>query len=231
MGVLQEIQTELKAPKGQYNSFGKYKYRSCEDILEAVKPLLAKHDAELILSDEIVNIGSRFYVQARATLMKGGTAICATTALAREPEEKRGMDESQITGTASSYARKYALNGMFLIDDTKDEDTDECREEKKARTEEQKAVTSPPQKKNGKAPAPPKDVNEDVKPESEMTKPTDVITPAHVSAVRARMKASAEKGKNLAEEDLCKMLKIPNLESMTFGQLTWFNQMMEKNGV
>lgn len=230
MEVLQKIQTELKAPKGQYNKFGNYKYRSCEDILEAVKPILAKYNAIITLSDDIASIDGRFYVKATARMIAESKIVAEVSAFAREPEDKKGMDASQITGTASSYARKYALNGLLLIDDTKDEDSNELREEKEAK-EEQKAVTSPPQKKNSKAPAPPKDVNEDVKPEAEMTKPTDVITPAHVSAVRARMKAAAEKGKNLAEEDLCKMLKIPNLESMTFGQLTWFNQMMEKNGV
>lgn len=118
------IQQELKAPKGQYNSFGKYKYRSCEDILEAVKPLLAKHEAELTLSDEPVVVGDRVYIKATAQIRsKDHTA--QVTAYAREPETKTGMDASQITGTASSYARKYALNGLFLIDDTKDADTDE----------------------------------------------------------------------------------------------------------
>lgn len=118
------IQTQLKAPKGQYNSFGKYKYRSCEDILEAVKPLLSKNDCFLKLSDEIVLVGERFYIKATATLQDEEGCI-STTAYAREEKEKKGMDGSQITGTASSYARKYALNGLFCIDDTKDADTDE----------------------------------------------------------------------------------------------------------
>ena len=118
------IQFELKAPKGQYNSFAKYNYRSCEDILEAVKPILHKYKANLNLSDEVVVIGDRFYVKATATLMVEGQSI-STCAYAREPEDKKGLDGSQITGTASSYARKYALNGLFCIDDTKDADTDE----------------------------------------------------------------------------------------------------------
>ena len=124
MQKLINIQKDLKAPKGNYNSFGKYKYRSCEDILEAVKPLLAREGCTLKLSDEIVLIGERYYIKATATITDGD-AVESVTAYARESEEKRGMDDSQITGAASSYARKYALNGLFLIDDTKDADTDE----------------------------------------------------------------------------------------------------------
>lgn len=127
MEALRLIQQELKAPKGQYNSFGKYHYRSCEDIVESVKPLLAKHGVQLTLTDDIVMVGDRIYVKATATLYDEKGATETATAFAREPEQKKGMDESQITGTASSYARKYALNGLFLIDDTKDPDTDEYR--------------------------------------------------------------------------------------------------------
>ena len=121
---LMDIQRELKAPKGQYNSFGKYKYRSCEDILEAVKPILSKHGCAAVITDTLVHAGERYYVQATATLYdtETGDAVC-NSAYAREEETKKGMDGSQITGTASSYARKYALNGLFLIDDTKDADT------------------------------------------------------------------------------------------------------------
>lgn len=124
MEALKKIQAELKAPKGQFNSFGKYNYRSAEDILEAVKPLLSKHDALLTLSDEVVEIGGRVYVKATAAITDSEGATLYITAYAREAEKKTGMDDSQITGTASSYARKYALNGLFLIDDTKDADTD-----------------------------------------------------------------------------------------------------------
>lgn len=127
MEALRLIQQELKAPKGQYNSFGKYHYRSCEDIVESVKPLLAKHGVQLTLTDDIVMVGDRIYVKATATLYDEKGVSETATAFAREPEQKKGMDESQITGTASSYARKYALNGLFLIDDTKDPDTDEYR--------------------------------------------------------------------------------------------------------
>jgi hypothetical protein len=159
MEILNKIQKQLKAPKGQKNTFGNYKYRSCEDILEAVKPLLG--EATLILSDEIVCIGlepttigeiteeyiiynnkiketkyrdikkvingSRFYVKATATLQDGKDSI-SVSAFARESFEKKGMDASQITGASSSYARKYALNGLFCIDDTKDSDTQDNRE-------------------------------------------------------------------------------------------------------
>lgn len=114
------IQKELKAPKGQENKFGGYKYRSCEDILEAVKPLL--QDGEfLTITDEIVLVGDRYYVKATATFHSGKDAI-STQALARESLEKKGMDSAQITGSTSSYARKYSLNGLLLIDDTKDAD-------------------------------------------------------------------------------------------------------------
>ena len=116
------IQSELKAPKSQYNSFAKYNYRSCEDILEAVKPILAKYKVSLTISDEVVLVGDRFYIKATASLSNGNQAI-TSYGFAREPEQKKGLDESQITGMASSYARKYALNGLFCIDDTKDADT------------------------------------------------------------------------------------------------------------
>ena len=126
MGInekLLEIQTELKAPKSQYNSFGKYKYRNCEDILEALKPLLAKVKAAVVITDEIVNIAQRFYVKATVKLINvENDEVIETSAYAREPENKKGLDESQITGSTSSYARKYALNAMFAIDDTKDSD-------------------------------------------------------------------------------------------------------------
>ena len=129
MGVYEKlikVQCELKAPKGQYNSFGKYHYRSCEDILEGLKPALSKNKATLVLSDSIEIVNGRFYVKATATFIdtENGDKI-ENCAYARESEIKKGMDDSQITGATSSYARKYALNGLFLIDDTKDADTEE----------------------------------------------------------------------------------------------------------
>ncbi len=121
------IQQALKAPKGQYNSFGGYNYRSCEDILEAVKPILAKEKVALTISDEIVEVGGRIYVKATATLHDPSDAniIARTSAYAREEESKEGMDAAQLTGATSSYARKYALNGLFAIDDNKDPDDPE----------------------------------------------------------------------------------------------------------
>lgn len=126
------IQNELKAPKSQYNSFGKYNYRSCEDILEALKPLCEKHKAVVLIKDEIVNIDERFYIKAVVELIdvESGEKVVAE-ALAREEESKKGMDSCQVTGSTSSYARKYALNGMFAIDDTKDSDGTNTHEKEK----------------------------------------------------------------------------------------------------
>ncbi|MDX8383669.1 MAG: ERF family protein [Ghiorsea sp.] len=121
--ALNKIQQELKAPKGQFNGFGKYKYRSCEDILEAVKPFLIQ--STITLSDDVVEVGGRVYVKATATFSTCEDRF-QVTAFAREALTKKGMDDSQITGTASSYARKYALNGLLSIDDTKDADTNEA---------------------------------------------------------------------------------------------------------
>ena len=128
MSVLTDIQNELKVPKKRKNSFGGYNYRSCEDILEAVKPLLKKYGATLTINDYVENIGGRVYVRAIAKLTVKEERY-ESGAYAREAELKKGMDDSQITGTASSYARKYALNGLFLIDDSKDADTDEYADE------------------------------------------------------------------------------------------------------
>ena len=129
------IQSELKAPKGNFNSFGKYKYRSCEDIVEAVKPVLLKHGFALIITDELLNIGDRYYIKATAVITNG-TLHYSSSGWAREEEIKKGMDAAQITGSASSYARKYALNGLLAIDDTKDADSvnehkDEVGEDKR----------------------------------------------------------------------------------------------------
>lgn len=124
--ALMAVQAELKAPKGQHNSFGKYDYRSAEDIIEAVKPLLKENGLFLNMSDDIVLIGDRYYVKATVKVVDIVTGESVqTSALAREAAQKKGMDESQVTGTASSYARKYALNGLFAIDDNRDADTNE----------------------------------------------------------------------------------------------------------
>lgn len=120
---LRKIQSELKAPKGQYNSFGNYSYRSCEDIFEALKPLLKENNLALQTTDELLQIGERYYIKATAILIDEDGSVISNTGYAREEETKKGMDGSQITGASSSYARKYALNGLFLIDDQKDSDT------------------------------------------------------------------------------------------------------------
>lgn len=142
------IQQELIAPKNQYNSFGKYNYRSCEDILEGLKPCLKKVNAAVTVSDELVQIGDRYYIKATATLhdAESGESV-SNTAYAREDEGKKGMDVSQVTGATSSYARKYALNGLFCIDDVKDADTrdnrqNEAEEQKKAEAEQKKIENS-----------------------------------------------------------------------------------------
>lgn len=152
MEILNKIQKELKAPKGQMNTFGNYKYRSCEDILEAVKPLL--DDATLTINDEVVMLGDRFYVKATATISRTGvvrnkpnveTESVSVSAYAREPLEKKGMDTAQITGATSSYARKYALNGLFCIDDTKDADATNTHDKEKPTN---KKVMTPVEVKN-----------------------------------------------------------------------------------
>ena len=144
---LTKVQEELKAPKGQYNSFGKYNYRSCEDILEALKPILAKYGLFLMIGDTMEHVGDRYYIKATCTISDGETHI-TNCAFAREEESKKGMDGAQVTGTSSSYARKYALNGLFLIDDTKDPDTDEYQKQTRENTNKQ---TSKPDTGSGKA--------------------------------------------------------------------------------
>ena len=142
------IQQELIAPKNQYNSFGKYNYRSCEDILEGLKPCLMKVGAAVTVSDEIVQIGERYYIKATATLHDIETAdSVSNTAYAREEDSKKGMDSSQVTGATSSYARKYALNGLFCIDDVKDADSrdnrqKEAADQQKAEVEQKKIENS-----------------------------------------------------------------------------------------
>lgn len=157
MKELIAIQSELKAPKGQHNNFGNYNYRSAEDILEAVKPLCHKNNCIITLSDEIVLVGDRFYIKATATIKNSSGEQTEVTAYAREEETKKGMDASQITGTASSYARKYALNGLFCIDDTKDADTDEFAK-KTGRNAETKGRTAKGKEAAEKMPSEPKEL-------------------------------------------------------------------------
>ena len=131
---LQLIQSELKAPKNQYNKFGNYNYRNAEDILEALKPLLKKHDVEFRIHDEVIQVGDRYYIKATG-IFESASGIIETSAFAREPDNKKGSDDSMITGATSSYARKYMLNGLFLIDDTKDSDSEEGIKEAAAKAE------------------------------------------------------------------------------------------------
>ena len=155
--TLLEIQVELKAPKSQYNKFGGYKYRSTEDILQAVKPLLKKYGDSLDLSDEPVLIGDWHYIKATAAFKDKDGNNTVVIGYAREAANKKGMDDSQITGTASSYARKYALNGLFLIDDTKDADTDEYHQQQQSR----------PHRTSNKRPAPKKQMTQLQKDQAE----------------------------------------------------------------
>lgn len=138
------IQSKLKAPKGQFNSFGKYHYRSAEDILEAVKPLLAEHNVVLNMSDRVELIGARYYIVSIAKVIKGEEEIISE-GRAREDESKKGMDGAQVTGASSSYARKYALNGLFCIDDAKDADTDEYAKQQQAAPKQAKQAAQPAQ--------------------------------------------------------------------------------------
>lgn len=145
MKELIAIQSELKAPKSQFNKFGGYKYRKAEDILEAVKPLLAKQKCTLIITDDVVLIGNRIYVKATATIKNEKGECEATNGWAREEETKKGMDGSQITGASSSYARKYALNGLFAIDDNADFDTtndEQQQTQQQAKTQAQQPASN-----------------------------------------------------------------------------------------
>lgn len=144
MKRLVEIQQKLKAPKNQYNNFGEYHYRSCEDILEAVKPLLGESGLALTLKDDVIFLGERYYIKATATIYdETGKEIASTSALARETFEKKKSDDSQLTGAASSYARKYALNGLLCIDDTKDADTPPNQKDKPKNTTKKEETESP----------------------------------------------------------------------------------------
>lgn len=146
MKELFAIQQKLNAPKTQYNKFGNYYYRSCEDILKGVKPLLAETNCVLTITDEIKQLGERFYIEATATLMTSGGVKISVKGIARESLTKKGMDDSQITGTASSYARKYALNGLFAIDDSKDADTNAYHKQSNQPQRQQKPKPQAPQR-------------------------------------------------------------------------------------
>lgn len=184
---LSAIQRELLAPKAQFNSFGKYSYRSCEDILEALKPLMKKYKVAVTITDDVVEVGGRIYIKATASVRDTEEDGCAvsTSAFAREAEEKKGMDDSQITGTASSYARKYALNGLFAIDDVKDAD------EREERLDAAKEMA-----------------DEDKR---ERATRTAVISPE-----TARAFASKCRNEGVNTSKICAYFKVPSVENLTY---------------
>jgi hypothetical protein len=194
------IQTELKAPKSQFNSFGKYKYRSCEDILEGVKPLLRDYECVITVADEMVLIGERYYVKATATIhdcISGESFF--NTALAREEEKKAGMDTSQVTGATSSYARKYALNGLLAIDDTKDSDATNT---------------------HGKEPK--------IDPQADVPESERIDEKKTIDAVKAKsIKAKAEK-LNSDVAKLCERYNIKGLDELNIEQFTECIDVMDK---
>ena len=186
------IQNELKAPKNRQNKFGGYSYRSCEDILEAVKPLLKKYKAIIRLNDRIEQIGDRYYVNAQAFFydVESEDGVTCAEAYAREPEDKKGMDAAQITGTASSYARKYALNALLLIDDVKDADTDEYKVEQDAKAPKEK----PKQKKSDN--------------------PEEVPFDAFVSAGQLKTLETLLKRADVPDEKFCTIYKVQTLAEL-----------------
>lgn len=187
---LGRIQTEIKAPKNLYNKFGKYKYRNAEGICEAVKPFLEKEKCCLILSDEIAEIGGKAYVKATAELYDcEAIGSIAVTAYAREADEKKGMDDAQITGATSSYARKYALNGLFLLDDTKDPDTDEYREEQKEREQQ-----------------------------DQDQKKTETVAKQKISSVKAEALRKMLQSKGVDEAKVCVLYKVDSIGNLTEAQ-------------
>lgn len=193
LSKLQKIQREMKAPKNLFNKFGNYSYRNAEGILEAFKPFGEKYKVALVVSDDVVVVGDRYYIKATATLLdtESETTI-SNSAFARESFDKKGQDDSQITGTASSYARKYALNGLFLLDDTKDADTDEFHEETKKKAETVKKATAEQVKTI-------KELTPDEKTLNAMLKYFGVKTLADLSEEQAKMAIERRKAGNKSE--------------------------------
>lgn len=213
--ALMAVQRDLKVPKGRKNTFGNYSYRSAEDILEAVKPILNDNGLTLMLNDTIEAIGDRYYVKATATLVDIATGDnISTSAYAREPQEKKGADVAQVTGASSSYARKYALNGLFCIDDTKDADTDEYRRETQGRAEQGKQQPKPqaqpkPQTQSKKSQPKPQTMKALWHKLKESMDGMG-IDAAMVAAV-TKEKYGKENGKELTEAELIDLIK--NLEA------------------
>lgn len=206
--VLSKVQAELKAPKNQYNSFGKYWYRNAEDIMEALKPIMAKYGAVVTFDDVIIETRNRTYVKAMATFRVGDESL-TVSGNAREADTKKGMDECQLTGSASSYARKYALNGLFLIDDTKDNDTEEYQQQSK-----QQASKAGGQQKQAQKPK--------NKPTAFPAPEGSKITADVVAGIREELEAIAHAtGKSLSSvmRWLCEACKVTMLENITTNQL------------
>lgn len=210
--ALMAVQRDLKVPKGRKNTFGNYSYRSAEDILEAVKPILNDNGLTLMLNDTIEVIGDRHYVKATATLVDIATGDnISTSAYAREPQDKKGADVAQVTGASSSYARKYALNGLFCIDDTKDADTDEYRRETQGRAEQGKQQPKPQTQSKKSQPKPQTQGNmKALWHKLKESMDGMGIDAAMVLAV-TKEKYGKENGKELTEAELIDLIK--NLEA------------------
>ncbi len=207
---LQHVQSGLKAPKNQYNKFGNYYYRNCEDIQEAAKPLLQEVKAALVVGDELVMIGDRYYIRATARFVdcESGETV-ENTAYAREEQEKKGMDVSQVTGSTSSYARKYALNGLFCIDDVKDADNQDNTAGKgtkgSAKTSGKQEAGKPENRKQSPSAAPPAQAAE-----------ADKVTPAMIESVKTMVDKYSTKG--LKMEKILKMYSIKDIAEMSVAQ-------------
>lgn len=213
---LLQVQSKLSAPKSQYNSFGKYHYRNCEDIQEAAKPLLQETNAILVVGDELIQIADRFYIKATASFIdcESGSLV-SNTAFAREELEKKGMDVSQVTGSASSYARKYALNGLFCIDDVKDADNQDNSASGKKQTGGSKAVREP---KKDDRPAAKK---EEAPPGGE----ADAILNQKIDKAKQNVISGELQRTGVKEETILSLFNLKQLEDMTVGQ---FKKVMKK---
>ena len=220
---LQHVQSGLKAPKNQYNKFGNYFYRNCEDIQEAAKPLLQEAKAALVVGDELVMIGDRYYIRATARFVdcESGEMV-ENTAYAREEQEKKGMDVSQVTGSASSYARKYALNGLFCIDDVKDADNQD-NTAGKGQTSNKGAKGSAKTSGKQEAEKPAGEKTGTCTSQSEQNEGVDKVTPAMIESVKSLVEKYSAKG--LKMEKILKMYSIKDMTEMNVAQ---YKDCMEK---
>lgn len=197
---LQYVQQNLKAPKGQYNKFGEYHYRSCEDIQEALKPLLAEVNAVLLLNDELVMIGDRYYIKAAATFQDAeSTGSVTNTAYARETDSRKGMEAAQVTGSTSSYARKYALNGLFCIDDAKDPDTMDNRDQgQRGQPDQRQPAARQPERSNNS---------------NAGSSRSGYVERQHINTIRAEIARTGAK-----EKAVCYQYRIKDLSEMKMEQ-------------